>query len=859
MNMQTDKIMRDLNGNEPSASNEKNKDSKFILRFLDKTISFGLFMLIFGFPLFFTNITLQGLIFEKQLYFYFWLLLTLISWVARGVIKEELNIRRTPLDIPILGFWIVYFLSTIFSIDRWHSFWGAFGDPSHGFMSITGLVIAYYLIASNFNEKRLKLFFNAIISSGSILIIWTTILFFNIPFTGHSLTSIIPDKVAQYIPLSNIGSIGGLGVFFSIMVIFLTVAILKMAENESGKKVFRKVAISFLLLVLLLDLFLILSISTYITWIGLFVGVAMFLIYILSKIVRPHRNWIWLPMVLFIVVMIIKMIGNVSLVKVNLPIEVNPDSFFGGYRVSWDIAKSSLKNKFFLGSGPATYGYDFSLFRPQYFNGTQFYNFRFSQGTGIFFESISTIGGLGVFFLAILGLSYLSICFYLISREKEKNKLYSLGIFSSAIIILTDVFFAKTDGTIFIFAVFLGIFSLVAILLESEAEPKYLALSLKASPKFALALAFVFMVVSAGVAFLFVFLGKIYAADIYAGIAAREIAQNQDDSIVKMDKAINYYGQESAYYTKAGIYYMALANVEALKPADQRNIDKIRQYINYAASAANVGVSMNKNSVETVEALAQIFENSGSYVADSLKLTEDAYKKALELEPHNPDFYLKLGQIKLVDASTQKDDSSKNNLFGEAKNYFQKAIDEKNDFAPAYYQLSLVQDALKDADSAINTATKAVNLTNAKNADYLISLGNMYRLRAKNDDLKSAEAILKLVTDSDNKNINAHFYLGMTYEKDKNKDAAKNEYQKVIDLLPQQNADDVKKQLQKMISNIDKGIENTPESLGLVKTDQTGGNQNQNTATPQAATPQTAPSDNAGNSNPATNTTTTGQ
>jgi tetratricopeptide (TPR) repeat protein len=835
--------------------NEKDRDSKFILRFLDKTISFSLFMLVFGFPLFFTNITLQGLIFEKQLYFYFWLLLALISWVARGVIKEELSVRRTPLDIPILGFWLVYFLSTIFSVDRWHSFWGAFGDPSHGFMSITGLVVAYYLIASNFNEKRLKLLFSAIIGSGSILILWTAILFFNIPFTGYSLISKIPERIAQYIPLSSIGSIGGLGIFFSIMVIFLTVAVLKMVENENGRKIFRKITIGFLLFVLLLDLFLILSISTYVPWIGLFIGVAMFLIYVLSKIVRPHRTWIWLPMVLFIVVMIIRMIGSVSLVKVNLPIEVNPDSFFGGYRVSWDIAKSSFKNKFFLGSGPATYSYDFSLFRPQYFNGTQFYNFRFSQGSGFFFESISTIGGLGIFFLAILGLSYLSICFYLISREKEKNKLYSLGIFSSAIIILTDVFLSKTDGTMFIFAVFLEIFSLVAILLESEAEPKYLALSLKASPKFALALAFVFMVVCAGVAFLFVFLGKIYVADIYAGIAAKEITQNQDDSIVKMDKAINYYGQESAYYTKAGIYYMALANNEALKPADQVNIDKIRQYINYAANAANVGVSMNKNSIETIEALAQIFENSGSYVADSLKLTEDAYKKALELEPHNPDFYLKLGQIKLVDASTQKDNSSKNALFGEAKNYFQKAIDEKNDFAPAYYQLSLVQDALKDTDSAIISETKAVNLTGGKNADYLISLGNMYRLRGKNDDLKSAEAIFKLVTGSDDKNINAHFYLGMTYEKDKNKDAAKGEYQKVIDLLPQQNSDDVKKQLQKMMSNIDKGIENTPENLGLVKTDQASGNQNQGanmsqpattTATPQA----TMPAGNTGNSNP---------
>jgi cytochrome c-type biogenesis protein CcmH/NrfG len=851
----TERVIRD---NERRFSVPQNpgsiKDSKLILRILDKIIGASLFMIFFGLPLFFTGVTSQGIIFEKQIYFYFWLLLALISWSAKGVINEEMDIRRTPLDIPIVGFWLAYLVAALFSVDRWHSFWGAFGDPSRGFMSVTAFIITFYLVASNFNQKRIKLFLTAIISSGAILSLWTLALFFNVPFTSFSLGSLFPASIAQFIPLSLMGSIGGLGVFFSAMVILLSTVILKVAENENMVKNKRKALLGFLAFLLVVDLFLILSISGYVLWAGLFMGVVVFLVYILSKVVCPQKDWVWLPMVLFVLIMIVKMIGSVSFIsdKINLPAEVNPDSFGGGYGVSREIAKGSLKDNFLLGSGPATYGYDFSLHRPKSFNDSMFYNLRFSQGSGIFFEALSTIGGLGTIFLVILLLSYLSISFYLISRDKEKNKLYSLGVFSASIIVLTDIFTTKLEGSVLFFGAILVILALAIILHESEAAPKYLALSLKASPKFALALAFIFMLISAGVAFLFVFLGKIYVADVYAGSAARISNQDQEGAIVKMGKTINLNNRESLYYTKASVYYMMLANKEALKSEQERNIDNIKQYINYSVVAAAKGVEIGGNNIETVEALAQIYENSGIYVADSLKLAEESYKKALTLDPHNPNYFLKLGQIKIAEGVTKKDEGEKKVLFGEAKDYFQKSIDEKNNFAAGYYQLSLIKDALSETDSAIDNALKAAQLE-PKNSEYLISLANMYRLRAKNDDLKTAEEVFKIALQVNDKDINAHFYLGLAYEKDKDKEGAKAEYKKVIELLSGDKVADTKKQLEKMISNLDRGIENTPENLGLTKNDDSS------SVTPAPVTPVTPPADAPATIAPATTPTTPAQ
>jgi tetratricopeptide (TPR) repeat protein len=337
---------------------------------------------------------------------------------------------------------------------------------------------------------------------------------------------------------------------------------------------------------------------------------------------------------------------------------------------------------------------------------------------------------------------------------------------------------------------------------------------LKASPKFALALAFVFMVVSAGVAFLFVFLGKVYAADIYAGSAARQGSANQENAIVKMGRAIQFNSQESRYFSQAGNYYMMMANVEAMKGEKDRDIQKIQQYLNYSISAMRQSGDMSKNDISSVEALAQIYENAGLYVADSLDLASQSYRRGLELEPHNPNFYERLGQIKVSMVAVKKDEGERKQLVSDARDLFQRSVDEKNNFDKGYYQLSLAKQSLGDMDGAIESGRAAVQI-DPKNPDYLISLGRMYQLRGSDDDMKISEQIFKAIISSNDNDINGHFYLGILYEKMKRRPDAKEQYKKVITLLTGDNVADTKKQLEKMISNVDQGIENTPQNLGL--------------------------------------------
>jgi tetratricopeptide (TPR) repeat protein len=784
---------------------DNERKPRFVVKLCDKLMSISLFAIFFGLPLFFVGLTFQGMAFEKQIYFFFWVLLALVAWASKSVVTGEMKIRKTALDIPILAFWGIYLISTIFSIDRWHSFIGFFGDPSRGLVNITALVVFYYIIISNFNKKRLFLMFLGILASSSLAVFWAVLALLGV--------KILPDSVAAFVPLSFVGSISSLGVFAGALIPLLLTAIFKVNSKPDITR-WLKITLSVLILIILaMDLIFILAISSFISWIALLIGTVIFLIYILSKIVRPVETWIWLPMVVFVVIMAFLIIPKVQITRVNLPVEVSMNSGF-----SWEVAKKSIKNNFFLGSGPATYSYDFALNKGEDFNSNALYTLKFYQGSGIFFDSLPTIGALGSIALAVLILTFLGVNGFLLSREKERNKIYSLGIMSSAIIFIASAITSITEASVFIAGASVAILATATLMSESVVKEESIEFSLKASPKFALALAFIFLVISAGVAFLFVFVGRMFVADAYAGMSVKSQDVAERGSIDKLLKAIKLYPREGRYYTSLGQQYMILANKEMLKSENDRNMDAIQTYLNNSIYTANLGKEMMKNDVMTVEALAQIYENGGLYVADSINLAEESYKRALELDPNNPNYYLELGRIKTSQASIKKDENEKKQLINEAKDLFQKSIDEKTNFSPGYYYLSLTQETLEDPDAAIESMGKAVYYQN-NNIDYIFNLARLYQARGNKNDMDAAEALFKKILGVNDKEINTHFNLGLLYEKTSRKSDAVSEYKRVLELLPDnENNKQTKIQLNKMISNIENGIENTPESLGLKPT-----------------------------------------
>ncbi len=778
---------------------KEGKNQKKTAKIFDFIISFSLAAIFFGLPLFFTGLTLQGIAFDKQVFFYALILLGLVAWVSKGVIVGELKIRRTPLDIPIIAFWLIYLLATIFSVDRWHSFWGFFGDPSRGFLSATALIVSYYLISSNFTQKRFKIILTVSIISAAIVSLWSLLAVLGIKF--------LPDKFLRLAPISLIGSVSGLGVFLSFMLPISITALFQIQKSEKMKQVWKKIFTFVILASLAVYIIDILFFFAFIPWPALLVGLGLFLIFILSQVVRPSESWTWLPMIAFVAALAILMIGNNRLAKINLPVEVTPN-----YRMSWDVAWQASKDNFVLGSGPATYGYDFSLYRSKDFNLNALYNLRFYQGTGLFFEALPTVGILGTIALILLTLSFISVVIYLLTREKEKNKIYSLGYVTSALILIGASFTGRAEGVIIIMLGLFGALALALLLWESGSEEKNISLSLKASPKYALALAFVFIVVSAGVVFLYVFLGKIWIADFYAGKKADGKQATKEEINSSLGKAIQFYPQEGRYYSQASQNYMILANNEILKGEKERDLLKVQNNLNTSILLAKRGSELMKNDVLAVENLALIYENAGLYVKDSLDLARATYEQAQILEPHNPDYFIKLGQIKIA-AASGKEEKERTPIIEEAKNLFNQAIDEKNNYAPSYYNLALAEEALGSGDSSIDNMAKAFSLDRS-NINYAFNLARLYQARGKGDDDKIAEDLFKQILGVNNKEINTHFSLGLLYEKMGRKDEAVSEYKKVLEFLPEDSGE-AKDKIGKMISNIENGISNQTKDASM--------------------------------------------
>jgi cytochrome c-type biogenesis protein CcmH/NrfG len=793
---------------EQNINDEKDKmksDTK-PLKVLDGIITFSLVALFFGLPIFFTGLTFQGIAFEKEIYFYFWVLVALIAWATKSVMSGEMKIKRTPIDIPIVIFFFVYLLATIFSVDRWHSFWGFFGDPSRGLINVMAVILAYYLISSHFTWNRFKWVARGMVVSNIIVVIWTILAIRGVNF--------LPQKIAAFSPISLLGSITGLGIYLNLMVPILMSFVFKASEIKiKWKKIFLT---SSLLILILLNFFIILSLSSYLfssksffdSSLGFVVGLSFFLVYILARIVKPSQNWVWLPMASFAFILAILMVGSVNFAKINLPVEVSP-----GTSLSLTVAKESLKEKFFLGAGPGQYGYAFSLHKPKDFNDNSLYNLRFYDGSGVVFESLSTIGALGTISLMLILLTFLGVIIYLLSRDKEKNKIYSLGFVSAAIIFLINALMLRMSGSILLVGVIISILAMALVIKESDSEERNFSLSLKASPKFALTLAFIFMVIATGVIFLFIFVGKVFVADMYIGSANREAAISETGSVAKVLKAIDLYGKESRYYSRLSQEYMALVNQEIAKGEGDRDLNKVQTYLNNSITAANMGKDLMKNDVLATEVSAQVYESAGVYVPDSLPLTEAAYKRAQELEPENPNFYLKLGQTKEALVATKQDEAEKKQLIQEAGDLFQKSIDEKSNFDAGYYNLALVKQALGDMDSAVENMQKAISYNN-QNINYFYGLAGLLQTRNKNDDMKNAEAIYKNILEVSPNEVNVHLSLGMLYEGSKRKQEAIDEYQKVMDLLPA-DSKDARDKVSKMISNTKNGVPNNAETLGV--------------------------------------------
>jgi len=757
-------------------------------KFFDIVISTSLLALFFGTPLFFLNVTFQGVLFEKQMYFYFWLLIGLIAWTVQGVTGGALRIRRTPFDIFILALWGASLFSFFFSPDIWRSFVGGFIDPSRGFLATTAFTLFYFFVLSVINEKRAKLMFSSLLWSGIVTII---ISFFSLLNIG-----ILPG----WFPVSVMGSITALGIFFALLIpLFITGVFLPPVEKSLlGKKVMNGI----LLGALLLDLLVMLIIYNYVPWIALLIGLGSFLLFILSQFIRPNENFVWVPMVAFVGVLVILMVGSNEFSRVSLPNEIYPST-----ALSWDVAKNTMKEEIFFGAGPGMYEHAFSLYAPDSFLQSRFADFRFQYGRGMFFEIFTTGGMLGVIAFGAFAVAIVVIGTYLLTREKQKNKVFSLGVVASFVIIALASLMTLVHGSALILLIFLGTLCVGVLLMESEKEAVFWDLSVQASPRFALAMSFISLLLMVGVALVFVLMGRALVADIYAERGNIQEKISEEGSISYFARAAQLYPKEGHYLLRIGQEYLALANEEALK-GDDRDEEKIAYYLEQSRRAVSLGRNNLPASALAQENVATIYDGIAFYLPQAVGQAQDEYKKILNLEPRNSRIYVKLGQLELAKARALEGEEEKENALAVALEYFSSALEIRPVYPLASYQRALTYDALENKEEAIKNLEEAVrNAGKPGNIRYTFVLARAYQERNGEGDVDRAEALFRSILGVNDTEINTLLNLGLLYERSGDRTQAIESYERVLSALPEE-AVEARNQLEGFIRNLQEGRDN---------------------------------------------------
>ena len=709
----------------------KTADKQMSTKGLDKIIGGIIFLIFFLSPLFFSGFVAQGIGFEKMTLFFFLVLLGVVAWVTKGVIQGELNLKRTPFDLPILGLLVVYTISTFMSVSTKDSLIGSYGNSSKGLIAIIVFVLFYYLLINNINQKRIKLLFWGLVASGSLTIILSLLQLFEI--------FLLPMSITQRASFNPIGSLTSLTMYIVMLIPLMIIAVaqvksihpkLNKALGVGIKAVLGAVGIGGLVILALLNGF------TF--WPAAIFGIVIVLMFYLSKIIPISSNNLVIPLVGFLMLIILLVLGNFDIKNHNLPAEV---SLSRG--ASWDIAKNSLKEDPFFGSGPSTFFYTFTQYKSKNFNNSPLWNIRFDSASGIMNELFATVGALGALMVIILALLAVSLSFLSLIKTKEKE-VHSilLALFAAYVsaLILCSLF--AINNSIILITVLFSVFLIATALSIYPEKFKDLKLSFRASAKYALALAAIFLFVSAGVVVLFTMGLKLYLADVYARQALQ--VQGAKKKIEKLDKAIQLVPYQDIYFLNLSSNYMSLANQEAISGKDQA---KVQEYLSLAISNGRKSVDISPNKASNNESLALIYENASFYTRGALEWSEEFYNDVIKLDPNNPTPYLRIALVNMARANVETDKGEKDFFINEAIKKYDEAVKQKQDLAAAYYGKAIAYEKLENLDDAIDQLRQAT-LIARNNNDYIFELGRLYFNRGvSNPNLKQTET--KKITETE--------------------------------------------------------------------------------------------------------------
>lgn len=451
---------------------------------INHMIAWSFYAIFFLVPLIIYPSTYELFEFNKMWLVFGVSLIILFLWISKIVVTGNFQVKRTPLDIPILLFLASQIISTIFSLDQHVSWWGYYSRFNGGLLSIICYIFLYYAFASNLIHKTedertgksfsFKLLVISLIS-GTIVAFWgfpshfgydPTCLVFRGTFDVSCWTADFQPMVRLF---STLGQPNWLAAYLTILIPIAIALTLSSKIPSIRSVVFGTLAILFYVELLWTS-----SQSGFLGfWAGNIIFITLFLIktakvnhFKFSNIVKEKIFQVLLSInVILLLFSFFIGVPNATLSKFTfsnlIPKESQEPSLkstsqtktektssfeLGGSDsgrirlIVWQGALEIFKKNPLIGSGVETFAYAYYKVKPQEHNLTSEWDFLYNKAHNEYLNYLATTGifGLGSYLLFIGWFIY-KVIKHIISNFKFR--ILSIALVGSFVSILVSNFF----------------------------------------------------------------------------------------------------------------------------------------------------------------------------------------------------------------------------------------------------------------------------------------------------------------------------------------------------------------------------------------------------------------------------------
>jgi tetratricopeptide (TPR) repeat protein len=681
--------------------------------------------------------------------------IALLAWTVKVVLERRMDLAVGWSHLFLGAFGVATVTSAVFSVHRYLSFVGQFGQRAWAASTVVALIVMAWLIAQRTRTAAQ---------------VYNVIFYFLVGCLG--VGGVGAWLLSQHTPLNATGSGYALAVFMaSAMVV---AAGLLFHGCRSAHCLFRApsavgmMARGSVWLTVVLSLGILLAVNFWLAWMIVLVGMVVLLAtgWVSAHTGRKMHSRMIVPGLIFLLSLGYLVFSPAW--HVTLPGEVALSQ-----RASWETAQQILAAHPLLGTGPGTWAYGHALYHAQSINMSPFWSTYFDRGISLVLTLLATTGIVGIisfllFALSLFGATVQEVVSARRGPEQEDGWYAALLPFGGWVALLAAIpFYTFNLSHQILFwtlaGCLLGFGARRRVMLDGTRGIFSVIFPVKA-------------VVAGLIALSVLVLGgqMLWAESSFAHTveAYQQGALSADQAIERLEavRAIHPWDDASARMLSQAYLVRVLQRTKDKPPAEQARLvgDDVSKMVDAALEA-----------IRLAPVNAENWSNAGLVYASVAPFTRGAdafamkdYQEAIARDPQSPVYPTAIGKLMLARAEdarmlldakdaavVRKAKQDESEALGKAVLWFQNALTLKSDYVPAEYYLAVVLDREGKTAEAITYLEKVSQQDQV--ADHLFELGVLYT--RVGDRAKAIQAFERAVA-MDGAQMRARWQLASLYE-----------------------------------------------------------------------------------------------